>query len=180
MRHAAAMDDIEIVPSDSEWPRLFLEERRRLETALAGEDVQAIEHFGSTAVPGLPAKPIIDILIGTGSLEAARRLWPTRLDALGYAFWADNPKADRLFFVKGLLPHGERRTHHVHVGAPGGDLWRQLAFRDFLAAHPEEAARYAALKQALAETHRLDREAYTNAKSDYISAIMQRIANTKG
>lgn len=174
------MDDIEFVPPDPEWPRLFREERARLENALAGADVHGIEQFGSTAVPGLSARPIIDILICTTSLETVRPTWPCRLDAIGYSFRAENPKTDRLFLVKGLPPRGERRSHLVHVGEPDGALWRQLAFLDFLVAHPEDASRYAMLKQALAQTHRPDREAYTAAKSDYITAILQRIANTKG
>src|SRR4029450_2664638 len=93
---------------------------------------------------------------------------------LYYVFWPDNPKNDRLFFVKGMPPHGERRTHHVQVTEPAGERWQRLAFRDYLRAHPDEAARYEALKRKLALEHQADREAYTAAKSSYVESVMRK------
>ena len=97
-----------------------------------------------------------------------------RLDALGYAFWWDNPKTDRLFFVKGLPPSAPQRTHHIHMTEIDGEMWQRLIFRDYLRAHPDEAARYAALKHDLATRHSQDREAYTDAKSDYVDGVLAK------
>jgi GrpB-like predicted nucleotidyltransferase (UPF0157 family) len=104
------MDDIEIVAYDPRWSALFEEEATRLRSTLGGEPIAGLEHFGSTAIPHLAAKPIIDILIAVPSLSAARAVFPAKLRTLNYVFWADNPKIDRLFFVKGMPPYGERRT----------------------------------------------------------------------
>jgi GrpB-like predicted nucleotidyltransferase (UPF0157 family) len=168
------MDDIEIVAYDPAWPSLFEQEAIRLRAALKGEAISGLEHFGSTAIPRLAAKPIIDILIAVPSIKTARAVFPARLTSLAYVFWPDNPKTDRLFFVKGMPPYGERRTHHVHVTEPEGELWQRLVFRDYLRAHPDEAERYEALKQRLAVEHRMDREAYTAAKSDYVANVVRK------
>ncbi|MEI6162193.1 MAG: GrpB family protein, partial [Roseococcus sp.] len=107
-------DEVELVAYDPAWPALYLAEATRLRAALTPGLILAMEHFGSTAIPGMPAKPIIDILIAVPSVEAARARAVLPLQALGYAFWAENPKRDRLFFVKGLPPSAPRRPHPVH------------------------------------------------------------------
>lgn len=165
-------DGIELVSYDPGWPGLFNAEAARLRAALGDDLVTDIEHFGSTAVPGLAAKPIIDILVGVRSLTAARAQAVPALEAMGYAFWYDNPATDRLFFVKGLPPNGPR-THHVHVVEPdSGSLFRdRLLFRDYLRTHPDEARRYEMLKRELAARFPEDREAYTDAKGDYVGAV---------
>jgi GrpB-like predicted nucleotidyltransferase (UPF0157 family)/catechol 2,3-dioxygenase-like lactoylglutathione lyase family enzyme len=168
------LDEIEIASYIPAWPAMFKAEAARLRTILPADLILDIQHYGSTAVPGLDAKPIIDILLATPDLADARAAFPMRLKANGYAFWADNPKIDRLFFVKGLPPSAPRRTHHLHVTEPGGELWRQLSFRDHLRGHPPDARAYAAMKHELAVRHRNDRDAYTNAKADFIHAIMDR------
>lgn len=170
-----AGDRVEIVDYDPTWPAMFSAEAERLRTVLAGEDIDAIEHFGSTAVPGLAAKPVIDILLTVPSLAEARKTFPDRLATLDYVFWRDDPRPGRLYFVKGMPPFGEKRTHHLHVCERPGKLWSQLRFRDHLRAHPEDAERYAALKRDLAARYADDREAYTEAKGDFIGAIMARI-----
>jgi GrpB-like predicted nucleotidyltransferase (UPF0157 family) len=147
-----------------------------LRAALAAELVVAVEHFGSTAVPGLASKPVIDILLVVQSLGAASSITDA-LVSLDYVFWEDNPKTDRLFFVKGMPPFGLRRTHHVHVTEPGSEMTARLMFRDYLRAHPDEASRYAQLKRTLAARHRTDREAYTDAKTEYVAAIMAKAAS---
>jgi len=169
------MDDIALVSYDPTWPDMFEHEAARIRAALGPSLFEALEHFGSTAIPGLAAKPIIDILIAVRSVEAARRVFPEKLKALQYIFWADNPKRDRLFFVKGMPPFGERRTHHIHVTEPAGEMWQRLAFRDYLRTHPDEAARYEALKVQLAKQHAHDREAYTSAKTDYVVSVMRKV-----
>lgn len=169
------MDEVELAEYDPAWPALYEAEAARLRTVLPPGLILAMEHFGSTAIPGLVAKPVIDILIAVPSVEAARAIAVAPMDALGYAFWADNPKRDRLFFVKGLPP-APRRTHHVHMTERGGEMWQRLLFRDHLRAHPNEAARYAALKRELAARHREDREAYTEAKSGFVAEVLARAA----
>lgn len=169
-------DDVEIVRYDPAWPAVFDTEADRLHAALDAMEVCGIEHFGSTAVPGLAAKPIIDILIAVRSLTRAKATMIEPIVALGYVYWAENPKPDRMFFVKGMPPFGDRRTHHVHITEPDGEMWqRRLAFRDYLRANPDEAGRYEALKRDLAKRFPADREAYTEAKTDYVEAVYRKL-----
>jgi GrpB-like predicted nucleotidyltransferase (UPF0157 family) len=175
------MDDVRIVSYDPGWPEQFAAEARRLRAVLDPGQVLGVEHFGSTAVPGLAAKPIIDILVAVVSLAHAKATMIAPILSLGYVYWAENPKPDRMFFVKGMPPYGERRTHHVHITEPNGEMWRRrLLFRDHLRAHPDEARRYEALKRDLAERFPDDREAYTQAKTDYVEALHRRIGPPQG
>jgi GrpB-like predicted nucleotidyltransferase (UPF0157 family) len=168
------MDAVEIVNYDPRWPALFDEEAQRLRAILDPSLILGLEHFGSTAIPGLSAKPIIDILIAVRSLADAQGALVEALRNLDYVYWADNPKKDRMFFVKGMPPFGSRRSHHVHVTEVHGQMWQRLAFRDYLRTHPEEAQTYQRLKKRLAAEHRADREAYTDAKSAYIESVMRK------
>jgi len=169
------VDEIELVPANPDWPRRFAEEAARLRTIIPADLLIDLEHIGSTAVPGLAAKPIIDIQATVTDLAAARARLIEPLEAAGYAWWADNPDTDRLFFVRGLPPSAPRRTHHLHVMEPGPGAIRHIAFRDYLRDHPAEAARYAALKRDLAARYRDDREAYTAAKGAFIEQILDRM-----
>ncbi|QLC26099.1 GrpB family protein [Parasphingopyxis algicola] len=168
-----ASDAIEIVDPDPAWPAKFADEKRRVAEALAGETLLAVEHVGSTAVPGSAAKPVIDMMIVVPSVDEARNRFPAALKPLDYVFWADNPDADRLFFVKGMPPFGDGRTHHVHVCEPGRLMADRLAFRDYLRAHPDEVLRYSALKRELAAQHGEDREAYTRGKDGFVARILE-------
>ena len=168
------MDDIHLVDYDPRWPALYAAESARVRAALPAGLVHAAEHFGSTAIPGMVAKPVIDILIAVQSIEQARMIAVAPIVALGYAFWADKPKRDRLFFVTGLPPAAPHRTHHVHMTELGSVMWHRLLFRDNLRAHPDEAMRYAALKRDLAARHHTDRDAYTAAKATYVDEVMEK------
>jgi GrpB-like predicted nucleotidyltransferase (UPF0157 family) len=168
------MDEVEIVNYDPRWPVLFDEEARRLRAILDPSLLMGLAHFGSTAVPNLSAKPIIDILIAVRSLADAQATFVEALRNLDYVYWADNPKKDRMFFVKGMPPFGSRRSHHVHVTEPHGEMWKRLAFRDYLRTHPEEAGTYERLKRRLATEYLKDREAYTDGKSVYIESVMRK------
>ena len=172
-------DDIQISDYDAAWPSLFEAEKRLLENTLPSDQILAMEHFGSTAIPNLPAKPIIDILIAVPDVATARESFVPALATLDYVFWADNPKTDRLFFVKGMPPYGKRRTHHVHVCERPSEQWDRLLFRDYLRAHPDVAAEYAALKYRLAQEHQQDREAYTDAKGAFVDHVMARATAEK-
>jgi GrpB-like predicted nucleotidyltransferase (UPF0157 family) len=168
------MDAVEIVDYDPRWPLLFEEEAKRLRAVLDPSQIMGLEHFGSTAIPGLAAKPIIDILIAVRSLAVAQATVIEALRTLDYVFWADNPKKDRMFFVKGMPPFGSKRSHHVHFTEPTGEMWHRLAFRDYLRAHPEEREAYERLKRRLATEHRADREAYTEAKSAFVESVTRK------
>jgi GrpB-like predicted nucleotidyltransferase (UPF0157 family) len=166
------MDEIELIEYDPYWPTQFLEETAALTRALSRFSGLTIDHFGSTAVPGLAAKPIIDILVTVDSI----RLWPgliAPLQSMGYAYWDKNPKHDRLFFVKGLPP-APRRTHHIHVVKKDELQRSRLLFRDWLIAHPDDAGRYEALKRMLAMKFKDDREAYTRAKDAFVKEIVEK------
>jgi GrpB-like predicted nucleotidyltransferase (UPF0157 family) len=170
------MDEVQIVPYDPAWPGLFSMEAERLRAVLEPGQIVGIEHFGSTAVPGLAAKPIIDILIAVASLAIAKATMIEPISALGYLWWAENPKPDRMFFVKGMPPHGARRTHHIHITEPAGEMWRRrLAFRDYLRENAGEASRYEALKRDLAGRYPTDRERYTDSKSEYVETVYRKM-----
>jgi len=158
-----------IVDYDSAWPVVFEREKSRI-VSIIGPHVLAIEHVGSTAVPGLAAKPIIDILVGIPSLrEAAACVVPLASIGFEYVPEYEAEIPDRRYFRKGP-PTG--RTHHLHMVEHGGAFWeRHLLFRDFLRVHPERAREYARLKRDLASRFRGDREAYTNGKKDFVRRV---------
>ena len=162
---------IEIVGYDTRWPRQFEEERRRILAAI-GRYVAEVEHIGSTAVPGLAAKPIIDILVGLRSLaDATNCINP--LTGLGYEYvpeWeAELP--ERRYFRR-VEPRP--RTHHIHMVENTSEFWRrQLLFRDYLRAHPEDARAYETLKRDLASRFEVGRD-YANAKSLFIKGILDK------
>lgn len=174
------MDEILIANYDPDWPAKFEAEAARLRAAFSrsretSELITRIEHIGSTAVPGLAAKPIIDLLVGVASLDDARVKAVPVLAEMGYAYWHDNPDdAAHMFFVKGLPPSAPQRTHHIHMVEPGSPFWERLQFRDYLRVHPADRDAYAALKRDLAARFADDREAYTDAKTEFIKAIMEK------
>jgi GrpB-like predicted nucleotidyltransferase (UPF0157 family) len=165
----------DLVAYDPGWPAQYEAEARAIRAALAGIADFELVHFGSTAIPGLAAKPIIDIMLVSDDHAA----WPALVEpikTLGYVFWADNPRRDRLFFVKGMPPFGARRTHHLHVRTPD-DARAALVFCEHLRRHPAEAARYAALKAELAARYPTDRDAYTEGKARYVDDIVRKAGN---
>ena len=158
---------IEIVGYDASWPALFAAERALLEKHLQPWLAGAIEHIGSTAVPGLPAKPIIDLMAPVESLAATR---PAIAAAAGAGYVYFPYKADVMHWLCKPSPHW--RTHHLHLVPFGSALWEQrLRFRDALRADPALAAEYAALKFDLARRFRHDREAYTEAKTPFVERV---------
>lgn len=168
------MDEVEIVDYTPTWPEQYEQEAAKILEVLDRDRIAAIEHIGSTAIPGLAAKPIIDVMVGVAAIEAARSFVPL-LEGIGYVFWSDSPHRDRLFFVKGMPPYGPRRTHHVHVFEINSELWqRRLLFRDYLRSHPDAKQDYEVLKRQLAAEFRTDREAYTERKRGFIDAIVAK------
>ena len=162
-------EPVELVDYDATWPELFKRERELVAPVL-GANARRIEHMGSTSIPGLRAKPIVDVIVLVDDLVRARGVIPA-LEATGYSFWADNPDKTKLFLVKGLPP-APHRTHHLHVYDNADEVERHLIFRDRLRAHPELRDAYLALKTDLARRFRNDREAYTNHKVSFINEVV--------
>lgn len=162
------MRTITVVSYDSRWPKLFRQEAAQL-TAIFGPACLAIHHIGSTSVPGLSAKPIIDMLPVVADIKAVEQ-FNEPLIALGYEPMGENGIPARRFFRKG----GEQRSHHMHVFAAGHpEVARHLRFRDYLRAHPETAAQYAALKRGLAQQFPHDIEGYMAGKDGFIKGVIE-------
>lgn len=161
-------EPITITAYDPSWPALFAAERTRIVDAL-GDVVTRVEHFGSTAVPGMAGKPVVDLLVGVADLHAASARIPS-LEALGYENFGE-------IFIPGRIYLRRRGTHHFNVAitVEGSAFWtEQLIVRDFLRAHPEEAAAYAAHKRSVyADGARLF-STYSQAKGAFLAALKER------
>ena len=157
------------MPYDADWPRRFRLLAGGMRAAL-GETALRIDHIGSTSVPGLAAKPIVDMQISVAAFEPLDA-FRVPLESLGYVFRAENPERTKRYFRE---PPGEPRTH-IHVRQRGS--WAEqfaLLFRDYLRSNVDEADKYAALKRALAEQYRADQTAYTDAKDPYLWQLIYR------
>ncbi len=168
---------IRIEPYDPRWPSMFEEDRRRILEAV-GEYVSAVVHIGSTSVPGLAAKPIIDVMVAIKSLaDAPACVAP--LAAIGYEYVPkyETVMPERRYFRRG--PHGAG-THHLHMVERSSEFWEvHLLFRDYLRSHAEAAAEYEKLKRDLAAEHGSDRGAYTDAKTDFIKSSIEKARGGK-
>jgi GrpB-like predicted nucleotidyltransferase (UPF0157 family) len=169
-------EDVSIAPYDPLWPRMFEEEKQHLLECLPQDLIRRIEHFGSTIVPGLRAKPIIDVLVEVSSLEETKATVAPLLEAQGYDyFWrpthGDNGPPFYAWFIKRNA--AGIRTHHVHMVERDFEHWDRLLFRDYLIEHSETAKEYEVLKMTLARDYPNDREAYTNGKTDFIVRITE-------
>lgn len=163
-------DRVEIAPYDPVWPERFREERERL-LARFPTLIRRIEHVGSTAVPGLAAKPVVDLLIEVESLDRARAEMPEILEGEGYDyFWRPSHGESEPPFYAWFIRRDDagHRTHHLHCVERDFPQWDWVLFRDHLLGHPEVARDYAELKRNLALANSQDRIAYTKAKGDFI------------
>lgn len=168
MTAGRADEPIRIVAYDAEWPVRFERERVVLNRSVGPWAVGGIHHVGSTAVPGLDAKPIVDILVGVADLDASRACFD-RLAELEYLYAPYRPQ-EMHWFCK---PDPQQREFHLHLVPVDSSRFRdELSFRDRLRASPEIARDYAALKRALAVRFANDREAYTEAKGDFIARVL--------
>ncbi len=180
----AVSESLLIADYDPRWPQMFQAERTHILKAI-GEWIVAIEHFGSTAVPGLAAKPVIDIYAGLRSWDE-REQCLAPLEALGYEYRGEDPVIGQIFVkltndpLPGQTYRGSdgrirSRTHNVHLLPRSHPEWeRHLLFRDYLRKDASAASKYAALKRSLAQVHGLDINAYTNAKSVFIEDVIER------
>ncbi len=158
------MRNIVVVPYDPRWPGRFAEESAQVADRFADNAV-AIHHIGSTSVPGLAAKPVIDMLLVVKDIEAVDHK-DDEMAALGYVAKGEFGIAGRRYFPKGP---DDARTFHLHTYEDGhGEIRRHLEFRDYLIAHPEDAARYGELKVELAARFRDDAEGYMAGKDPLI------------
>lgn len=165
---------IELVSYDSTWPARFAEEAARLWSA-CGPGVLRIDHVGSTSIPGLAAKPIVDVQMTVGTL-APLVGWVDRLAPLGYMHYPSPDDVEYPFFHR---PTGWPHTHHVHLCVPDSGIGRAtLALRDYMRDHPAERDAYAIEKRRLASLHVGDtadrREAYALAKSPFLEPLIAR------
>jgi len=160
-------DEVYLADYDPSWPQQFAEFASWLRGYLGADVALRVEHFGSTAIPGMPAKPIIDVMVEIPSFPEGKKRALPLLSQEEWEYWWD---AGHMVFIKRQKLMG-RRTHHVHMAPRGHPLWERLAFRDYLRSHPEEASRYAAVKADLATAYREDRERYTEAKAEYVRQV---------
>jgi len=162
-------EEIIVCDYNGEWPRQFQDIGSRLRSSL-GEAALRIDHIGSTAVPGLAAKPIVDVQVSVRRLEPIEA-YKAALEAAGFVHRADNPDLTKRYFRE---KPGSPRTH-IHVREDGS--WSQqcaLLFRDYLRAHPDACAEYATAKRKFAAAFRDDRTAYVEAKEPVVWAILRR------
>ena len=158
---------VRLVPYDAHWPELFRAEAARIHAAVGPDLPLSLEHMGSTAVPGLAAKPILDVL---GGYPAGASVAPY-VDALvgaGYVHRGEQGIPGREFFRR-----GDPRAYHLHLAVKEGSFWRDhLAFRDTLRRHPAARDAYAALKQSLVEQYPRNREAYITGKTAFVLRVV--------
>jgi GrpB-like predicted nucleotidyltransferase (UPF0157 family) len=167
---SSSQASVEIVDYDPAWPARFEEEREVLQRVLRPWLAGPIEHIGSTAIPGLAAKPVIDIMAGVDTLDGSRDAIEAAA-TLGYCYFPYQASI-RHWMCK---PSDAFRTHHLHLVPVVSPQWpRPIAFRNYLRAHHDVAAEYEQLKRALAVKFKFDREAYTKAKSAFIDTITAR------
>ena len=165
---------VRLTPYTREWARLFEEERSRLQAAV-GKYVLDIQHVGSTSIPGMAAKPILDIAIAVRDFAGSRVCFQP-LEQLGYEYKGDFGDPPRHYFAK-----GEPRTHHIHMYGIGDRGWiDQLLFRDHLTRHQKIAKEYAELKLELARRYPSDRQAYLDAKAPFIERVLRSAREEAG
>ncbi|MBS4175615.1 GrpB family protein [Bacillus sp. FJAT-49736] len=163
------MRQVEVVPYNLNWPKLFEEEAQSIRNVMKNIIVN-IHHIGSTSIPGMAAKPIIDIMIEVESIEKVDS-YNQEMIQLGYDPQGENGIPNRRYFSKG----GDNRTHHVHIFQTGNpEVERHLLFRDYLIVHPEEAKSYSNLKKSLSLQFPFDIEQYIDGKDCLIKELDEK------
>ncbi len=166
---------VKVVAHNPKWAEYFRREKEIL-LQIMGPKLLDVRHIGSTSIPAMPAKPIVDIL---AAVKALSDVEPVREDliSVGYQDKGDGDVPGRRYFVKGAE---DRRTHHLNLCEMNSLFWTShLAFRDYLERHPDAAKQYAALKRALAAKFPDDRPAYTTGKEEFVRSILNLAANER-
>ncbi|WP_112180460.1 GrpB family protein [Paraliobacillus zengyii] len=160
------MRKVEVLSNQEEWAKMFQRESKKIKDVF-GEELLNIYHIGSTAIPKIKAKPIIDIIVEVIMIRNVDK-FNSDMRQLGYEALGENGIPKRRFFTKG----GDSRTHHIHIFEQGNkEIIRHLTFRDYMIAHPEEAMEYSQLKQNLAKKFPYNIEKYIEGKDNYIQEI---------
>lgn len=157
---------VQLLDHQAEWSSLFTNETGSIRAALNSPSL-TVEHIGSTAIPGIYAKPIVDIAIPYTATEEAKKYTPL-LEKIGYIYKGEEGVVGRFFYVKGSE---EKRSFYLHLVSPD-EFNRLISFRDALRSNPQLAKEYSELKQELAEKFTNDRKSYTQAKSQFIARIL--------
>lgn len=176
-----AHEHIDLMAYDPSWPERFASEEARLRDALPMRHVVRIAHIGSTAVPGLSAKPVIDIQVEVSGANGLIDVVVPIMQGLGYEFiWRPSIGESAPYYAWFILRDGSgERSHHVHMVEPEPVSETRIIFRDFLRNHPADARRYEELKTALASRFANDRAAYAVAKTEFIKDCVERSRSTR-
>lgn len=157
---------VEVVSYNSNWKKMYKEESGKIKNIL-NDIIIDIHHIGSTAIPGIKSKPVIDILVEVKDIEEVDQ-YNRKMKELGYEVMGEYGIPKRRFFRKG----GNKRTHHVHIFQVGNEeIKRHINFKEYLIAHPDKEREYSKLKEELANRYAYDVKNYTNGKSDFIKEI---------
>lgn len=160
------MRKVEVSSYNEKWIQMFMEEAEKL-NLIFGNELIDIYHIGSTSVPGLKAKPIIDIMPVIKDINNVDK-YNLEMQEIGYVPKGENGIVKRRYFQKG----GDNRTHHVHIYQIGScEINRHLAFRDYLKSHPDEMKNYGELKEKLAQQFPLNKKSYINGKDYFVENI---------
>ena len=160
--------ELRVSPYREKWKNLFKTEKKDIEKAI-GDYIEDIQHVGSTSIPGMSAKPILDIAIAVKDFEEAR-ICIEPLSKMGYAFKGENGIPRRHYFLK-----GEPCTHHIHLLEKDSEEWEKLIlFRDYLRSNQNTAEEYKKLKIDLSERHREDRKSYQAAKGNFVETVIRK------
>jgi len=155
-----------VVSYNPNWKDMCKEESEKIKNIL-NDIIVDIHHIGSTAIPGIKAKPVIDILVEVKDIGAVDQ-YNNKMEELGYEVMGEYGIPKRRFFRKG----GNNRTHHIHIFQVGNEeIERHINFKEYLIAHPDKAREYSKLKEKLTNKYTYDVENYTNGKSDFIKEI---------
>lgn len=174
---------IQIVPYDKNWVEIFNSEKELLRNVLGDNIALKIEHFGSTAIKGLSAKPTIDILVEIPPLsENLKEQIIKKMTVIDYHFiWRTDEKTPYMHFVKGYTIDGFKGiVFHIHMGDKSHPLWDRIYFRNYLRKNKSVAEKYEKLKISLAEKFQYDREGYTKGKEDFVKRITKIAINESG
>jgi GrpB-like predicted nucleotidyltransferase (UPF0157 family) len=167
---------IEISQYDSNWPKLYEEERQLIEKNIDPTLFSRIEHFGSTSVPGLSSKNTIDILMAVEYEDTSTHEIIEQMKKIGYEFnWQNEGANNHMVFIKGYDPEApKQQTYHIHAAPENHSLWNRIHFRNYLITHPEVAQVYEQLKKSLANKYKHERVEYRIAKTEFIKEITDK------
>ncbi|MGB2782423.1 MAG: GrpB family protein [Atribacterota bacterium] len=157
---------VEVVSYNSNWKGMYKEESEKIKNILS-DIIIDIHHIGSTAIPEIKAKPVIDILVEVKDIETVDR-YNNKIEEFGYEVMGEYGIPKRRFFKKG----GNKRTHHIHIFQTGNEeIERHINFKEYLIAHPDKGREYSKLKEELINKYSYDIESYTQGKNDFIKEI---------